>query len=624
MLKQLYFLYIFCGLVGSFAAAEVRQSFQVQTFQDGMQIQVEIQNGDAHPLKFDLSKDAVNLSAQGAQVSTSPDGNFSFTIDPSARATLFYRLSLDLSKPQFLTEEGHWYPTPSSAPSSQIFSLLSQNDPGIELVSSATGHPQDSLAVVVGPFTNYSSADHRIQILLQNPDPALAANLIDHLVRYLALYEQQIGPYPYDQFSVVESPDEIGYAFPKMTWIGSQLLRFPFILNTSLPHELLHSWWGNGVFVSYQTGNWCEGLTVVGADYGLLSAKEQKVYRVKAITSYLDYAHSGNEIPLSDFVSRGEDPALQAIGYGKTLMVLQMLQQRIGADKWALALKNFYSRFKYQEASWNNLITAIEDASGLKFDKVRQYWIQERGLVKSNFIRLSRSGDDSIVAKVEPNEWAKLAGLQVRLRYFFGDSSTEDKIIQIDGVGHEPMSSSIQPRKSPVAYAIDPEFEIFRELSEQERPLTFSQTFSAKELVLAVTPQDWALAIKSQFPDKTFHPTNGLPIDFNDPSKIIIMDLAKALQMPEVKAQLENLGIRDSAQGKFMLDGQVIDPDVHGMFFNVRVNRAVVTVIHLNPELPLSRWLARWIHYSSQSYTVLKPQGTLTQGLHLPEERLSL
>ena len=51
------------------------------------------------------------------------------------------------------------------------------------------------------------------------------------------------------------------------------VIRLPFILHTSYPHEILHNWWGNGVYVDYETGNWSEGLTAYLADHLL---KEQR------------------------------------------------------------------------------------------------------------------------------------------------------------------------------------------------------------------------------------------------------------------------------------------------------------------------------------------------------------
>jgi hypothetical protein len=45
------------------------------------------------------------------------------------------------------------------------------------------------------------------------------------------------------------------------------VLRLPFIFSSSLPHEVLHNWWGNGVLIDDRFGNWAEGLTTYQSDW---------------------------------------------------------------------------------------------------------------------------------------------------------------------------------------------------------------------------------------------------------------------------------------------------------------------------------------------------------------------
>ena len=80
-------------------------------------------------------------------------------------------------------------------------------------------------------------------------------------------YSGLIGPYPFNKFALVENFWETGYGMPSFTLLGPEIIRFPFILHSSFPHEILHNWWGNSVFVDYGTGNWCEGLTAYLADH---------------------------------------------------------------------------------------------------------------------------------------------------------------------------------------------------------------------------------------------------------------------------------------------------------------------------------------------------------------------
>ena len=76
---------------------------------------------------------------------------------------------------------------------------------------------------------------------------------------------------------------ETGYGMPSFTLLGQQVIRFPFILHSSYPHEILHNWWGNGVFVDYAGGNWCEGLTAYLADHLIAEQRGQGAEHRRAI-----------------------------------------------------------------------------------------------------------------------------------------------------------------------------------------------------------------------------------------------------------------------------------------------------------------------------------------------------
>ena len=64
------------------------------------------------------------------------------------------------------------------------------------------------------------------------------------------MYNKLIGPYPYSKFFGREFLGD-QHGMPSFTLLGPKVVRFPFILHSSYPHEILHNYWGNGVFVDY-------------------------------------------------------------------------------------------------------------------------------------------------------------------------------------------------------------------------------------------------------------------------------------------------------------------------------------------------------------------------------------
>jgi hypothetical protein len=116
--------------------------------------------------------------------------------------------------------------------------------------------PTEEVHLIAAPFTEYSRDAGAVKAMafLRKPDKALADRYLDATAQYLEMYRGLLGPYPYSKFALVENFWETGYGMPSFTLLGEQVIRFPFILHSSYPHELLHNWWGNGVFVDFAGG----------------------------------------------------------------------------------------------------------------------------------------------------------------------------------------------------------------------------------------------------------------------------------------------------------------------------------------------------------------------------------
>ena len=95
----------------------------------------------------------------------------------------------------------------------------------------------------------------------------LASSYLESAAAFLRRFEREIGPYPYNHYVITANRLPTGLGLPTFTLLGRQVLRLPFIRETSLGHEILHSWFGNSVEVAIDQGNWCEGLTTFLADH---------------------------------------------------------------------------------------------------------------------------------------------------------------------------------------------------------------------------------------------------------------------------------------------------------------------------------------------------------------------
>ncbi|NOR86346.1 MAG: peptidase M28, partial [Bacteroidales bacterium] len=125
--------------------------------------------------------------------------------------------------------------------------------------------PQEEVFLIAAQFNEYSytmNSGIKAMAFLRTPDEGIANKYLEVTEQYMEMYVSMLGDYPYTKFALVENFWETGYGMPSFTLLGEKVIRFPFILHSSYPHELLHNWWGNSVYVDFETGNWCEGITV--------------------------------------------------------------------------------------------------------------------------------------------------------------------------------------------------------------------------------------------------------------------------------------------------------------------------------------------------------------------------
>src|SRR4029077_9320425 len=186
--------------------------------------------------------------------------------------------------------------------------------PASERWSVAT--PTEEVHLIAAPFTEYSRDAGAVKAFafLRKPHQALADRYLDATAQYLEMYRGLLGPYPYSKFALVENFWETGYGMPSFTLLGEQVIRFPFILHSSYPHELLHNWWGNGVFVDFASGNWCEGLTAYMADHLIAEQRGHGADHRPATRQRVAYSVTPETAcPLSRFLSR-HNAVTEAVG----------------------------------------------------------------------------------------------------------------------------------------------------------------------------------------------------------------------------------------------------------------------------------------------------------------------
>jgi hypothetical protein len=403
----------------------------------------------------------------------------------------------------FLGDGAYWYPVPSQVPARRLLKVTAPA--GTEAVSYGRrvsretsgavtrsvweeARPVGALTLCAGPYRIEESSANGIPVYsyLYPGNSSLSSRYLEAAARYLVFYSELLGPYPFEKFAVVENYFPTGYGFPSFTLLGGTVIRLPFIVDTSLPHEIAHSWWGNGVEVDPREGNWCEGLVSYLADYYLKerrSPAEGREHRRQLLIDYASLVTPGNDFPLSRFTSR-VDPSSRAIGYGKGAMVFHMIRNRIGDRAFFDALREVARERMYHSASWSDFVRAFSRSSGADLSPYMNQWLNRTGgprLALSEVRERKEGGEWLVTGNIV--QTPPLYDLPVPLR-LQGEGAPVQQTVRVSGE-RTPfrISSSNRPRR----VVLDPDAEVFRVLAPQEIPVTVNSLKGSRSLIGVIT-----------------------------------------------------------------------------------------------------------------------------------------
>jgi hypothetical protein len=210
--------------------------------------------------------------------------------------------------------------------------------------------------------------------------PGLAQGYLDDSAAYIERYSRAIGAYPYSEFSIVASPLPTGFGMPTLTYLGAEVLRLPFIRKTSLGHEILHNWWGNGVYVDYQRGNWSEGLTTFMADYAYKEDESASAASEMRLAWLRDAAVFAGKTPARCATSAPAPRRRRHARLWQGSDALRHAARSPGQPAFDQGIRNFWAAQRFRIAGWDDLQAAFESASGEKLGAFFAAWLDQPAL----------------------------------------------------------------------------------------------------------------------------------------------------------------------------------------------------------------------------------------------------
>ncbi|HEX7439010.1 MAG TPA: M1 family aminopeptidase, partial [Caldimonas sp.] len=477
--------------------------------------------------------DSLLVDARPIELSARLDGGFQRIVLPAARRidlgwsgtlapldpNLDHRGTLTYAEPAggaqgtYLPAGSGWYPQVDGALERYSLELdlpLEQRGlvPGRLIEESQAGgryrarfefhQPAEGITLMAGPYRieerrvrSAAGREIRLRTYFHPQIAALAAGYLDSVAGYLDLYERRIGAYPFSEFSVVSSPTPTGFGMPTLTYLGIEVLRLPFIRATSLGHEVLHNWWGNGVYPDYARGNWSEGLTTFMADYAYRERESPEAARAMRLAWLRDYAAmpSAEDTPLARFTSRTHG-ASQIVGYNKSAMLFFMLRDAIGETAFDRGLREFWSTYRFRIASWDDLRGAFERASGKNLAAFFAQWLERTG---APALRIAEANAEPVAGgwrlSVTLDQGAPAYALSVPLAV----RTAGGEIVRRVDLSRERGTAVLELSTEPLQVALDPDLRLMRRLAAAEAPPILRDAMLAENPALVTPTADAAV-----------------------------------------------------------------------------------------------------------------------------------
>jgi len=348
--------------------------------------------------------------------------------------------------------------------------------------------PAERLALSAGRYVVSTSQadDIPTATYFLSEDQRLADTYLQATTEYIALYENQFGPYPFPKFAIVENFFPTGYGFPSYTLIGGRVLRMPFIVRTSLGHEIAHCWWGNGVRIDPSDGNWSEGLTSYVAEHlyqEMASPAAGREHRQQLLRNYATLVAPGEDFPLRQFSHR-YNPLTKVIGYDKSAMIFHMLRQTVGDRAFQEGLRRLYATRLHRETNWKDIQTAFEYTAGSDLTWFFHQWLDRPGaptLWLEAVQTTALSSKEHLVRGIL-RQSPPFFQLQVPVTL---SSSASEAIVTVATDGPS-TTFEITVSEVPTRLAADPESHVFRRLAPEEIPASINALKQKRPLLIVV------------------------------------------------------------------------------------------------------------------------------------------
>ena len=222
-------------------------------------------------------------------------------------------------------------------------------------------------------------------------------NLVDVTKKSFAFFEEKFGfPYPFGKYDQLYVPE---YNMGAMENAGCVTFRDEYLPRSRQPrsfyeqrtstiiHEMAHMWFGNLVTMQWWddlwlnesfaewSSYWCEAEATefTEAWTGFANARKLTGYRA-------DQLPSTHPVAADNVDLHAVEVNFDMITYAKGASVLKQLVAWVGLEPFLAGLRQYFADHQFSNATFDDLLSALEQASGRELKSWAAEWLQTAGV----------------------------------------------------------------------------------------------------------------------------------------------------------------------------------------------------------------------------------------------------
>lgn len=314
--------------------------------------------------------------------------------------------------------------------------------------------PPSLFAFAAGPFTRVAEAgDVRLVPHYIFPqDVSAAKEGLKHHGAWMALMEENFGPYQYAKYTTAQIPTRWGgVEYPGNVWLSQHIFRGRDHGMGTLAHEFAHMWFGDGVgYADWQDAWLAEGFASYFGPWLSDAVEESELgASMRGVRDRWRRAKNAHALPIRWAEYTDPDQMYgraSANTYQKGAFVLHMLRQEIGDAAFFGGIRTWYLDHLNQATDSASLVAAVSKAANRDMSWFFTQWLDRPGAptlswkVEGEVLHLTQSQD------------AEAFRLRIPVRWQEADGNTQEQVVEMSD-----KKATLSLGAGATAVQVDPE-----------------------------------------------------------------------------------------------------------------------------------------------------------------------